>query len=83
MLTNELLYTALTRASDRLLFVTNQPLSERVLSPFVHATAYSVKTSYLADALEKAMTKKHEEEALWRRPFATLLDAEEDDDMPY
>lgn len=83
MLTNELLYTALTRASDRLLFVTNQPLSEHVLSPFVHATAYSVKTSYLADALEKAMTKTHEEEALLSHPFDALLDAEEDDDMPY
>lgn len=57
MLTNELLYTALTRASDRLLFVTNQPLSERVLAPFVHATAYSVKTSYLADALENDMAE--------------------------
>ena len=57
MLTNELLYTALTRASDRLLFVTNQPLSERVLAPFVHATAYSTKTSYLADALEENMAE--------------------------
>lgn len=65
MLTNELLYTALTRASDRLLFVTNQPLSERVLAPFVHATAYSVKTSYLADALEKDMSKTYDEDEIF------------------
>ena len=65
MLTNELLYTALTRASDRLLFVTNQPLSERVLAPFVHATAYSVKTSYLADALENDMAETHDEDEIF------------------
>ena len=84
MLTNELLYTALTRAKSRLLFVTNQPLMPQMLSPFINTTAYSVKTSYLADALEEEYHKSDEENNALIDPFDDKDDFPYDeDDLPY
>lgn len=53
MMQRELLYTALTRASDRLIFVSDGDINQQFFERFVGHSVYDGKLSYLSVAIKK------------------------------
>lgn len=56
MLTRELLYTALTRAHDRVIFVSDDPIDSQFFEPFIGHSVYDHTLSYLPIAMDSGMS---------------------------
>ena len=56
--TRELLYTALTRAHDRVIFVSDAPINTSFFESFIKRSVYDNKLTYLPIAMESGMTSE-------------------------